>query len=309
MVGNAPGKTILLGEHSVVFGKPAVALAIDRYMTCTVSRGPAFSLNGYRVKKSKHPHFARIMEIHGVENLNVDTNSTVPPSSGLGSSAALSASFSAALRLLLEKEASARDIALDSFDAEYSSQGRASPIDTSTSAQGGAVALNCPEGLGEYLWTIEKGDLKWDVSSVPTPELTLVVGNTGIRAATGPLVQKVRKFKEKTRFASDIIDEMGQLAEQGIQTMSKNDLVGLGKCMTQNHKLLSILGVSCPELNKLVKATLPYSYGAKLTGSGGGGSMVALTDRPDAVCEAILRRGGEPFVVTAGVAGASARVL
>ena len=78
----------------------------------------------------------------------------------------------------------------------------------------------------------------------------------------------------------------------------------LGRLMTDDHKLLSILGVSSRELNKLVNASMPYSYGAKLTGAGGGGCMVALTDRPEKVCEAIRSRGGTPYVVKTGVPGA-----
>ncbi|NLL94145.1 MAG: mevalonate kinase [Thermoplasmatales archaeon] len=308
-VCTAPGKIILLGEHSVVFGKPAVALAIDRYMTCTVSESDDFLLNGHRASLKKNPHLSRIMDVHGLKGLAVNTDSTVPPSSGLGSSAALSVSFSGAVRTLLGLDASPESMARDGFDAEYYSQGRASPIDSSVSAQGGGVGINCPAELCEPLWRVERDGRVWDVSSVKTPEMTLVVGNTGIKAATGPLVEKVRKYKERNRFASDIVDEMGSLAEAGLRHMSRGDLVSLGACMTQNHKLLSILGVSCPELNKLVKAALPHSFGAKLTGSGGGGSMVALTDSPGAVCDAIRKRGGEPHVVTAGVAGASARFL
>jgi mevalonate kinase len=74
--------------------------------------------------------------------------------------------------------------------------------------------------------------------------------------------------------------------------------------MTDDHKLLSILGVSCSELNKLVDASMRYSYGAKLTGAGGGGSMIALTDRPDKVCESITLHGGTPFVIRTGQPGA-----
>jgi mevalonate kinase len=73
--------------------------------------------------------------------------------------------------------------------------------------------------------------------------------------------------------------------------------------MTRDHKLLSILGVSCNELNKLVDVSLPHAYGAKLTGSGGGGSMVVLTDEPEKVSEAISSRGGMPFIVKTGVEG------
>ena len=103
--------------------------------------------------------------------------------------------------------------------------------------------------------------------------------------------------------ASDVIDEIGTVTLDGVQAMARNDTEELGRIMTQNHKLLSILGVSCDQLNKLVNASLPYSYGAKLTGSGGGGSMIALTDRPEQVCEAIAVRGGVPMVVHTGEPG------
>ena len=133
--------------------------------------------------------------------------------------------------------------------------------------------------------------------------MTFVVGYTGIKARTGPLVEKVRKYKEHNRFAADIVDEIGKITLDGVDAMARGNLEELGDIMTQDHKLLSILGVSCNELNKLVKASLDYSYGAKLTGSGGGGSMIALTDEPKKVCEAILLHGGLPFIVKTGVPG------
>jgi mevalonate kinase len=74
--------------------------------------------------------------------------------------------------------------------------------------------------------------------------------------------------------------------------------------MLTDHKLLSILGVSCKELNKLVNAAMPYSYGAKLTGSGGGGCMVALTDEPEKVASAIESRGGIAYIMKTGEQGA-----
>ena len=85
--------------------------------------------------------------------------------------------------------------------------------------------------------------------------------------------------------------------------MKRKDLVRLGQLMKQDHKLLATLGVSCRELDDLVTACQPLSYGAKLTGAGGGGSMVALTDRPDQVSDLIRRRGAVPFVVKTGVEG------
>jgi mevalonate kinase len=73
--------------------------------------------------------------------------------------------------------------------------------------------------------------------------------------------------------------------------------------MTKDHRLLAILGVSSKELDKLVKATLPYSYGAKLTGAGGGGSMIALTDEPAKVSDILRAKGAIPYIVEIGVDG------
>ena len=300
---SSPGKFILLGEHSVVYGKPAVALAIDRRFTCRVRRSPQNMLNGMVLDPSYQPHIASVIRANGMDGISVVTESEIPSSSGLGSSAALSSSLSCALKTMKGADIDKREIAEEAFSAEYEAQGRASPMDASCCTFGGGVALNCPEGMGEDIWSVSRGGSSWKVSRVKVPKMTFVIGYTGIKARTGPLVEKVRKFKEHNRFASDIIDEIGGVTMDGMRNMENNDVVGLGEMMTRDHKLLSILGVSCNELNKLVNASLCYSYGAKLTGSGGGGSMVALTDRPDKVCETILMHGGLPFVVRTGEPG------
>ncbi len=300
---SAPGKMIILGEHSVVYGKPAVAVAIDKRFYCKVSSSGEMYLNGRRVPAFVHPHIRSVLDDNGLTGIRMEAGTQIPTSSGLGSSAALSSSFSLAVRTLYSKPTDEETIAKDAFNAEWNAQGRASPIDTSTCTHGKGVALNCPEGIGRKLWTVTKEDRKWDVSEFEVPAMTFVVGHTGIKAPTGPLVEKVRKYKEHNRFASDIIDEIGLVTLLGMNAMRRTDKEDLGELMTRNHKLLSILGVSCNELNKLVNASLPYSYGAKLTGSGGGGSMIALTDEPEKVCEAIRLRGGNPIVVRTGVEG------
>lgn len=302
VTASAPGKMILLGEHSVVYGKPAVALAIDRRIVCTVSPSRELLVNGHRASGSiAHPHIRSVLKDNGAANVSVDAVTDIPTSSGLGSSAALSASFSLAVRRLFGRETDEESIAADAFNAEYTAQGRASPMDTSVCTHGGGVALNCP--IGRHIWSFSRGGNSWDVTEVEVPKMTFVVGYTGIHAPTGPIVERVRKYKERNRFASDVIDEIGTVTLDGVQAMARNDTEALGRIMTQNHKLLSILGVSCDQLNKLVNASLPYSYGAKLTGSGGGGSMIALTDRPEQVCEAIAVRGGVPMVVHTGEPG------
>jgi len=295
VTASAPGKFILFGEHAVVYGKTAVAVAMDRRFACSVAYSDENTLNGKPVSFEKHPYIYHMLQKHGMDNTAVDTVSDIPAGSGLGSSAALSVSFSAAIRALKGMSTEEKDIAEDAFDTEYSVQGRASPADTSTCTHGSGISINGPGNGG--LWSISRNGNVWHIADAYVPEMTIVVGHTGIHAATGPLVERVRKFRDKNGFAYDIVNEIGDIALHGIDLMRKNDITGIGELMTKNHKLLSILGVSCSELNKLVNAALPYSYGAKLTGAGGGGSMIALTDEPDKVCEAISKHGGTPFVV------------
>ena len=300
---SAPGKMIILGEHSVVYGKPAVALAIDKRFYCRVSPGKDITLNGRKVPGYIHPHIRSVLDDNGLPGIDISAGTEIPTSSGLGSSAALSASVSLAVRKLFGRPTDEETIAKEAFNAEWNAQGRASPMDTSICTHGGGVALNCPVEIGRPLWEVTKDERTWKVSEFSVPRMTFVVGHTGIKAPTGPLVEKVRRYKEHSRFASDIIDEIGLITLQGMNAIRRTDKEDLGDIMTRDHKLLSILGVSCNELNKLVNASLPYSYGAKLTGSGGGGSMIALTDEPEKVCEAISLRGGRPIVVSTGEEG------
>ncbi|MDR0335136.1 MAG: mevalonate kinase [Methanomassiliicoccaceae archaeon] len=303
VTASAPGKLIILGEHAVVYGKPAIALAIDRRIRCTLSKASETTVNGKAFDEDKHPYLKYMLR-SSEHPVRIETESGIPPGSGLGSSAALSTSFLRALNKLNGTDIDDGTLAKDAFDVEYTVQGGASPLDTSASTHGYGVALNAPEDAGRHLWDISINGRTWSVRDIAIPEMTLVVGYTGLHAATGPLVEKVRRYKDRNTFAADIVDEIGRTTTDGLDALRKGDLVKLGKLMTHDHKLLSILGVSCNELNKLVDASLRHSYGAKLTGAGGGGSMMALTDEPEKVCEAIALHGGKPFVVRTGEHGA-----
>ena len=300
---SAPGKFVILGEHAVVYGKPAIALAIDRRFYMTVKRDDEFKINGEAADLKANPHMRYIIGRNDMISVSVQMDSKIPTGSGLGSSAALSVAFSAAIRALSGRSLKEAEVAEEAFEAEYFSQGRGSPMDTSASAHGHGIALNVSGKEDDRLWDISKNEHTWNISKIEVPAMTFVIGYTGIRAATGPLVEKVRKYKDSNRFALDIINEIGQITLEGMDALRANNVVELGELMTKDHKLLSILGVSSNELNKLVNVSLPYAYGAKLTGAGGGGSIVALTDQPNKVCDAIASRGGVPFIVKTGVEG------
>lgn len=300
---SAPGKFVILGEHAVVYGKPAIALAINRRFYLRVRKDDEFKINNEIVDIRASPHLRYIVSKNDMLPVSIHMDSKIPTGSGLGSSAALSVAFSAAMRALNNRSLDHSEIAKEAFEAEYFSQGRGSPMDTSVSTHGRGIVLNIPSQDDGILWNISKNEHDWRISDIDVPAMTFVVGYTGIRAATGPLVERVRKYKDGNRFAAEIVDEIGDITLDGMNAIRSNDKVGLGELMIKDHKLLSILGVSSNELNKLVKVSLPHSYGAKLTGSGGGGSMVALTDEPDKVCDAIRSRGGIPFIVKTGVDG------
>jgi mevalonate kinase len=99
------------------------------------------------------------------------------------------------------------------------------------------------------------------------------------------------------------ITRMGEVARNGVAALSAGDFIQVGKLMDEAHKLLVGLGVSCPELDDMVEVARRTSFGAKLTGAGGGGCMLALTDKPDETAAALEIRGRRVLVTPLGAPG------
>jgi mevalonate kinase len=293
---------ILFGEHAVVFGKPALALAIDLRIVAEVSPADEYTVNRNPMKKRHHAYIsASLDEAWGGPPIDVRTVSRIPSGSGLGSSAALTVSCVAAL-LSAKGETTSEDVARRAFEVENMVQGRASPTDTSASTHGHGIIVSS-DLLDGLLWRIEKGERKWNVHHCDVPELGFVVGYTGINASTRLLAAKVKNLVDSDGDAKKAVDRIGEIVLEGVEATKKNDKKSLGRLMIENHALLNQLGVGHPALDKLVEACSGHSYGAKMTGAGGGGSMIALTDDPDAVSKAIRDAGGEPIIARVGCEG------
>lgn len=295
---SAPGKIILFGEHAVVYGEPALSLAVDRRINCEVSASSSETyVNGYPINRKHHSYILECVEkLDTDKKFEIKTESDLPSGAGMGSSAAVTVSTIGCLREFLSKDLEEEKIAKDAFDVEFKVQGSASPIDTSTSTHGNAIMIS-KEKKEDFLWKIEKDENIWNIHHQDIPNIDLVIGDTGVHSPTGPLVEKVRKFYEKSNFAKEIIEDIGDIVKKATHLLKNEDLEELGELMNKNHRLLSILGVSHPKLETLIRGAKKYSYGAKLTGAGGGGSMIALTNEPKKVAEEIENRGGTPYII------------
>jgi mevalonate kinase len=167
----------------------------------------------------------------------------------------------------------------------------------------GMGILLAKEPVDGLLWHVERGGAEWYIHSVDVPKLDIVVGFTGVKGNTGELVAKVRRFWESNNFAKETVSDIGRLTMEGVEALAAGDKERVGRLMDRNHQLLSILGVNHDKLQRLIDAARPHSYGAKLTGAGGGGSMIALTDEPERVSRAIEAAGGRPFIAEIGAPG------
>ena len=130
--------------------------------------------------------------------------------------------------------------------------------------------------------------------------MSLVVGHTGINAPTTNMVAGVASRRASDPGIDEAMEAIAGLVHRGLEALKTGDSEALGRTMTENHLLLRRIGVSHPKLETLVSAALPTSLGAKLTGAGGGGCMIALTRDAKATSEAIELAGGRTWITALG---------
>ena len=312
VVASAPAKIILFGEHFVVYGEPAIVLAIDKraYVKIEASRDDnlhlrsktlnlsgCFEGNSFKVEqgnareaKIKFEPVKRavesVLEKHQKHiGLNIEIDSSIPVGAGLGSSAAVIAATAAATGALLDVKLSKEEIFRITYETERIVHGNPSGVDPAISTFGGAIIFQVDTGFKPL-------DAK---ENIP-----LVIGETGVERSTRAQVEKVRIIVEKyPRIVENIMKAAREVVLRAIDAFKENDLKTLGALMNMNHALLYGIGVSDESLEWLVNAARKAgALGAKLTGAGGGGCMIALSEdeKLQQVSEAIHRAGGRPFV-------------
>jgi mevalonate kinase len=311
VVASAPAKVILFGEHFVVYGGPAIVMAIDKRAFATVEehggsricfRSTNLKLEGYyengvfkatqgdarearlRFEPAKLA-VDRVLDRCGKKTgLDIEINSLVPVGAGLGSSAAVVASVTAAVGALLNAQISKEGIFKISLEAERIVHGTPSGIDPAISTFGGTLLYQTDTGFKPL-------EVKADIP--------LVIGDTGVERSTKRQVEKVREVVNRyPRIAEPIMRAANEIVIRATEALKDHDLETLGELMNINHALLYGLGVSDESLEWLINAGRKAgALGVKLTGAGGGGCMVALTrdERLEQVIEAIQRAGGKPF--------------
>lgn len=309
---SAPGKVILFGEHAVVYGHPAIAAATDQRTQVEVDCcGTDFTVNGFRIHDRYHSYLlTAVKELwKRKEPIRIQTEGGVPSASGTGSSAALTVATVGAL-LRLQGESDLGKVAQASFNVERGTQGGGSPTDTSTATAGGGIAIaGEPPGVGTPLWKVGWNapgeERSWMVERIDIPDLTIVIGNSGVKGRTDAQVAKVAHAAKKNAMVRDSLAEIGRLTRAAVPALHRKDFVAVGALMDKAHSALHTLGVNHPAVERLVKAAraTPGTLGAKLTGAGGGGSMFCLTENPEAAARALEAAGGTVYTVRLGGPG------
>lgn len=315
IICSAPGKVILFGEHAVVYGHPALATVTDQRTYVQVDSGAQRNtVNGHRMHDHHHRYLMTAVERCWMGGpVDIQTDGGVPSASGTGSSAALTV---AAVSALAAHEGiyDYATIAQRSFFVERSAQGGGSPTDTSVSTAGGAIAIaghGETLGLGPKLWSPtfhepDQEDLRWNVERVSIAPMTVVIGNSGVRGRTSEEVAKVARAMQRNAMVRDTLQQLGDISRDAVPYLRSGDLVEVGHLMDQAHRALHTIGVNHPAVQGLVDAVrdLPGTFGAKMTGAGGGGSILCLTEQPERAMNAIREAGGIPFAVEVGGQGA-----
>jgi mevalonate kinase len=306
-VATAPGKVILFGEHAVVYGRPAIAVPVVE-VQAQARVEPAYAGQGAVVlapdldrkivlrEAAEDEPLACIVRLSLAKmeqppdpDLTVTVTSTVPVARGMGSGAAVSTAMVRALAQYVGHWFSSRALSDLVYQTEILYHGTPSGIDNTV------VAFEKP------VYFVK--DSGWEVFWVGDPFL-LAIADTGIESSTRDVVGDLRqRYQADPAHFEPLFDRVGEVAVSARSAIEKGQPEELGRLMDENHVLLQELGVSCPELDRLVSAARDGgALGAKLSGAGWGGNMIALvTEATQGRVDMLLRLAGATRVMVTEV--------
>jgi mevalonate kinase len=292
---SAPGKIILSGEHFVVHGSLAVAAAIKKRVRVTVreidsaARPRIVSGNIRSNFDLEDGSFVAVKTV--VRNIlakspkdersfEVSVSSEIPAGSGLGSSAAVSVASVAALSRFLGLSLDRKTIFEEALAGERKVHGNPSGLDIQASISGGLILFDRKTGMKQI--------------SIPEP-FSLVVIFSGKKRSTSRLISKVARREQKfPHYFAQLVKATSYISQEVVQAATSKDMDRLGSLFTAAQTQLSWINVSTPQLDDLIeKISEKNVFGSKLTGAGGGGSIIVST-RPEAI-EVVLKSSLEHY--------------
>jgi hydroxymethylglutaryl-CoA reductase len=322
--GFAPGKVILLGEHAVVHGQPAIAAALDRGIRVAVTER---DIDDGPVLRSTHPSLpmrcrpdpggegperlrlalAVLRDALGprARRLHFSVDGAIPAGAGLGSSAALAVALLRGAHALLAIDLDDDALIEQAFAFERVFHGNPSGVDHTTIVRGGVL-----------FYERDAGDAVGNATSLSLPRpLHVAVGIAGPHAGTASAVAAIRdRARRHPDHYRRLYEEIGALGRSARQHLQAGSYGAVGELMDLNQGLLNALGVSTPAIESLCAlARERGAAGAKLSGAGGGGAVIALVDDgdPDAVVRAFSAAGVAAFATTlpAAADGSGGRIV
>jgi mevalonate kinase len=301
---SAPGKIILFGEHAVVYGRPALAVPVSQ-IRATVEveawprpgvwiEAPDVGLASELAQlASDQPLAAAVrgvfsaLGIASFPAIQIRISSSIPVASGLGSGAAVSVALIRALSAHLGQPLSDEQVSALAFEIEKLHHGTPSGIDNTVVTYARPVYFV----KGQPPETFKVG-----------APFTVVIGDTGVAASTKAAVSDVRSLWQTAPGRwEDVFDQVGEIARQARAAIESGDVSALGPLMDANPVLLQRMTVSSPELERLLSAARAAgAQGAKLSGGGRGGNMIALVakEKAPAVAEALQSAGAKRTIIT-----------
>lgn len=301
---SAPGKIILFGEHAVVYGRPALAVPVtqvhaDVEVSDSLRSGiwieaPDIALHAeLNTLPSDHPlasvihNFLFLWRVSRFPNLEIKIDSTIPVASGLGSGAAVTVALTRALSAHLQAPMTDEEVNAFTYEIEKLYHGTPSGID------------NTVVTYAEPVYFVKRQPM--EILKVGKP-FTIVIADTGISAPTKESVGDVRKLWEADRQTWEtVFDEIGEIVNKARRAIESGEWKKLGELMNQNHKLLQQMTVSSLELDRIVEAARNAgALGAKLSGGGRGGNMIALVTSEEAenIASTLRAAGATHTIIT-----------